>query len=380
MTSDIQINEWALKVEIQNAEAMIDGFRKDNKHYYITIFCAPGNAVSMRNKFEKNPKILTPIRGETKKEHPLSGIGEGLNANDYDLPAKYIAVLYRIFHIENNIKIWEELCNNGIYDIWKPEAPFNNLNGKKDPKILLLRIFEIDSAKTIELGGSYDVVKNYKESVKVVRPIIPYNKYEHDRNNYKYNGNLYFEDIIKKVTDAVKPFLKGVKEYPHNYLNSNISQPSVSKEEFENAIDKLNEKDVKSNDAEIKALRRTEQGYLRSQLFEGKEEFECGICRNRYPVLFLVAAHIKKRSECTLEEQNDKSIVMPMCKFGCDELYENGYISVKEGKVMQIKEEPITPSAQRYINEIERTRCVYWNENTSEYFNWHYNRHFARES
>ena len=52
----------------------------------------------------------------------------------------------------------------------------------------------------------------------------------------------------------------------------------------------------------------------------------------------LVAAHIKKRAACSLEEKKDyKSIVMPMCSFGCDYLYERGYIAVSDGKIIDLK-------------------------------------------
>ena len=76
-------------------------------------------------------------------------------------------------------------------------------------------------------------------------------------------------------------------------------------------------------------------------------------------------------SDLMLEEQKDKSIVMPMCKFGCDELYENGYISVKDGSVIQIKKEPMTLEMEDYIKMIDGKNCKYWNKSTSKYFNWH---------
>jgi hypothetical protein len=199
-----------------------------------------------------------------------------------------------------------------------------------------------------------------------------------------HNSKKLTENISGNIINSVNKFVPIMDDNEYNRRKQQIINiikgkpggripplPGPSKEEFENAINKLNEKGLKSNDAEIKTLRRTEQDYLRNQLFEGKKYFECGICGNRYPVSFLVAAHIKKRSECTFEEQNDKSIVMPMCNFGCDELYEKGYISVKEGSVIQIKEEPMTPLIQDYIDTIEGKNCEYWNESTYKYFNWH---------
>ncbi len=351
------INSNALKVEKQNAIAMTEGFWKDNKHYYVTIFTSHRRAIAMQMKFRDRPKILTAMSTEPCNEHPLSRIGEELDASNYK--DQYVAVLDRIFHITNDIKIWEKFCHNGVFDIWEPLAPFNSLNGKTDQMILLLRIFQIDCdlTKQIVRGTRHnsitdETVKFIRQNVNIVRPIIPNNK--DDTHSSNYDGELYFEDIIEKISDAVSPYLKGKREEivedTSKYLISRTYPPPDPRKAFENAIKKLNEKDLKSNDAEIKTLRRTEQDYLRSQLFKGNEYFECGICGNKYPVLFLVAAHIKKRSECTLKEQNDKSIVMPMCNFGCDELYENGYISVKQGKVVQIKKEPLV---QEFMDKIK---------------------------
>ncbi|GIN91112.1 hypothetical protein J22TS1_21630 [Siminovitchia terrae] len=53
-----------------------------------------------------------------------------------------------------------------------------------------------------------------------------------------------------------------------------------------------------------------------------------------FPISFLIASHIKNRSFCKNEKKPDyKNILVPMCKFGCDDLFEKGYISVINGKI-----------------------------------------------
>ena len=90
-------------------------------------------------------------------------------------------------------------------------------------------------------------------------------------------------------------------------------------------------------------------------------------------LLLLVAAHIKKRAECNKEEKLDyKNIVMPMCKFGCDELYEKHYIVITEGKIRNNKSVVLTEAVQRYIQGIEGRDCNYWSENSEKYFVWHH--------
>jgi hypothetical protein len=124
-------------------------------------------------------------------------------------------------------------------------------------------------------------------------------------------------------------------------------------------------------DVYVNSKRRTEQSYLRAVNFKGKKFVECGICKREFPVAFLVAAHIKKRSECNDEERRDfNNITMPMCKFGCDELYENGYIGVSE-KVFIVEDKNFAGVVLDYLKQIDGNSCDYWNENTIGYFKWH---------
>ncbi len=58
---------------------------------------------------------------------------------------------------------------------------------------------------------------------------------------------------------------------------------------------------------------------------------------------------------------------MPMCKFGCDDLYEKGYITIFEGKIIEIERiNQKTPYLDSYINDLLSRGCAYWNENSSK--------------
>ena len=82
------------------------------------------------------------------------------------------------------------------------------------------------------------------------------------------------------------------------------------------------------------------------------------------------------RSRCTLIEKKDfKNIVAPMCKFGCDELYEKGYIGVVNSYVKTLQKEPSTDVIASYIKNIIGNQCSYWGETTEKYFNWHISHH-----
>jgi hypothetical protein len=131
-------------------------------------------------------------------------------------------------------------------------------------------------------------------------------------------------------------------------------------------------------DKVVAGTTRTEQNFLRQELFKKdkfsmKESDVCAICGNEYPINLLVAAHIKKRSKCSENEKRDhKNIVMPLCKFGCDDLYERGYIAVIRGKVSILDQSIFTKDLMDYFSKIEGKRCSYWKPATEKYFRDHH--------
>ena len=136
-----------------------------------------------------------------------------------------------------------------------------------------------------------------------------------------------------------------------------------------------NEDEVDTNwgdelDGVSSAPTRKEQAIFRKKLFAGKQVHKCGICNKEYPVSFLWTGHIKKRSRCNNSEKRDFNIVMPMCKFGCDDLYEKGFIGVLNGKVEGLKQSS-SKTINNYINNIVGNDCSYWSDKTKGYFEWH---------
>jgi hypothetical protein len=153
-------------------------------------------------------------------------------------------------------------------------------------------------------------------------------------------------------------------------LKSEIYLPEVTEEEYiEEVLGLEIEGDLDTNHS---GRGRREQPFLRKQLFKNKKSGYCGICGKYYPVNMLVAAHIKKRAKCSREERLDyQNIVMPMCKFGCDDLYEKGYIYLKDGVIHKNLCMPVTTDLLEKIVEIEGQSSLHWNENTKKYFEWH---------
>ncbi|MFB4326419.1 HNH endonuclease [Priestia sp. BR_2] len=195
--------------------------------------------------------------------------------------------------------------------------------------------------------------------------------------------NISLNDMNKLIDYTKDKFLQGFtvlsQEKSNEVLNiyeyeSDTYVPSYDFDSYRNALSKF--QSGQPLDAEGKALRRAEQGFLRQHLFGSSLTGYCGVCGEELPVNLLVAAHIKKRAECTPEEKLDVfNIVMPMCKLGCDDLYERGYISVKDGEIVVNEQKYLTSSLKVYIEKINKKLCLHWSEESLKYFEWHNNKH-----
>lgn len=227
----MKINNWTLKVEKENAKAMIEGYKKNGIRNYVTIFTATEDAVSLKNDFRSLPKLITPKESDHRKIYPLSIYGKDLEAKsyNYNTTARYIAVLDTIFHIKNEISIWEALCTNGIFDIWEPQAPYNMLshdaqNNKKDPQdpqILTIRVFEIDHDFQNEITKKQYWNTITPKQVNLVKPVIP---------------NKEFLEIKEKIENTLDKILtkRGYRASPIKDTNNMTLMPSLARQDNNN--------------------------------------------------------------------------------------------------------------------------------------------------
>ena len=117
---------------------------------------------------------------------------------------------------------------------------------------------------------------------------------------------------------------------------------------------------------------RAEQKILSDYLFDDSEYSACAICSKHYPNQLLVAGHIKKRKDATKKERLDLNIVMPVCKLGCDELFEHGYIYVDENNILKKNlRKDGTIELDKVIEKLIDKKIEYVNENNKRYFYHH---------
>jgi len=112
-----------------------------------------------------------------------------------------------------------------------------------------------------------------------------------------------------------------------------------------------------------------EQSILKEWLFKGKTHLTCALCGRTYSVKSLVTAHKKKRSLCSENERIDPYIVMPLCLFGCDYLYENRFIRIRAGKLEAVISENMTEAEKEYIRTFDgRNVAEEWLKGNPDYF------------
>ena len=120
----------------------------------------------------------------------------------------------------------------------------------------------------------------------------------------------------------------------------------------------------------VSLLQRGEQRALRRVLLWGRTEAECALCGDVFPARFLWASHIKRRSVCSDDELRDiPHVAMLACVFGCDALFEDGYISVADGVLIGTGSAPEGPIGRR-VAELQGRVVPSW-ESSSAYFEWH---------
>ena len=127
--------------------------------------------------------------------------------------------------------------------------------------------------------------------------------------------------------------------------------------------------DLGNTDEVYELKTRREQQILRDWLFDKKDRESCAICGVDYPVAALVAAHKKRRTECTEVERTDPHIVMPLCRFGCDFLYEEKHVRVNEGLVTEGNRFKGDEEGRRYLDKLVGRRVEdEWLRGSSSYF------------
>ena len=161
---------------------------------------------------------------------------------------------------------------------------------------------------------------------------------------------------------ATLPHVTATKSPAAVTLHGSVAEPDATDVHY-------GELDVR---AQVKV--RTEQGKLRRLLADNRETAPCALCGDEFPLEFLVAAHVKKRAACTDDERRKlRDIAMLACSFGCDVLYESGWVTVDETGCIQTVDLGKLPagSLKLRMQHLAGRRCGAHREASEPYFAWH---------
>lgn len=281
--------------------------------------------------------------------------------------------------------------NSNETSIYIPKHIAKSLNFQKNQSLTLV-IEKVNILKALNKAQAFletSIVKSFysdlSDVIKKAETIFD----DNNRINYTVTvvnnqNRWYFKDLKKNIIN-IRDFLIENQSFLLfslendniilQILNDDIDNASFDDKAFIDSNKKLDS--LNETDKETIVYRRLEQSYLRKHLFQFKTIAQCCICNRDFPKDFLVTAHLKMRSKCTFEEKMDyKVIVASMCSFGCDDLYERGYISVVNGKIIKLnKNKLVTDAVTEYINIIEGKSFRGYNDLNKKYLEWHYNYH-----
>jgi hypothetical protein len=224
--------------------------------------------------------------------------------------------------------------------------------------------------------GVFDVTSVDQDPEKRFGMQFVYTLHDHSRleGAIPVNEVLSRDYLRKKVSGGI-PFLSvPVKDQLlfERLVADQFSEPS-SNEEYLAYLGRI------ELDKEGAATRRGEASYVRNKLFRQRKFGQCVLCGSNFPVELLVAAHIRKRSQCDDRMKLDfENNVFPMCRFGCDELFERGFVVVDhEGRIRRNYPLPLPTDsrAEGLLAVLEDSECNAYGDNTKAYFEWHFEYH-----
>jgi hypothetical protein len=160
-------------------------------------------------------------------------------------------------------------------------------------------------------------------------------------------------------------------DYGETFVQSLYQVGKSQDKDFEQHY-KLRLQEIKDTDGQTNQTQsRKEQGILRGILFKSVSEAKCAICHRTFPTDIMVAAHIKPRSKCSTKERKNPNVVMPVCKVGCDDFFEKGYLIVDKDGVVRLNEK-MTNSVelQTLLNSLTGNLCTHFNNKTKDFFSY----------
>ena len=215
--------------------------------------------------------------------------------------------------------------------------------------------------KNIDSNETWENMFILDEIQKINIPVSMFNKFMKFKvNNVVQKYQDYDESTSQKIIDEFELYDL------HTLSNYDVSLSEKEREKWiQNQLNNIGDTDLNSSGGHS----RKEQSLHREHHFGGKETSKCSLCHRELPITLLHAGHIKPRRNCNDEERKDLNVTMPVCKLGCDDLFEKGYIFVDaSGFIIINNKREISSELQKFLKIYNGKKCLHFNEKTKDYF------------
>ena len=318
--------------------------------------------------------ILQPTSNDSARQHYVDTIENPVSISSIE---KYL---------KDDVK--QELLKSfpsGLIFLWGLTPGQNGININKWKKINQGDIVLFARDKKIYSSGT--VVSRFQN------PDLARHLWSVDNKNQTWEY-MYSVDEIKPINISKIEFNKIVGYKENNQIQGVVVMDFEKSQKVLDELDLWSERhlpfeEVKALEEAFKELdgelqkkvetwQRTEQGHARERLLKGRQIAECLLCGRSTSKDFLVAGHIKRRASCTDEEKRDlEYVVMICCKFGCDEMFERGFLGVDMNGKILTSSQLIDDISKSYAEKIVKKEIVI-KESQKKYFEWHLKHRFRK--
>lgn len=235
------------------------------------------------------------------------------------------------------------------------------------------------SKYTSVVGNAVELTLAPAKLTKIEQDIVDILKTSHSTELSTLSSELLSKgygkpSIVKSLTASPLVYIdksEGRKHHRYFLVGRGVREVTGTPENdtYHKYRNRLAEVSKNGTDREHFGYYRIEQTILAEWLFGGKTKELCAICGHIYSVASLIAAHKKKRSDCSANERIDPYIVMPLCLFGCDYLYERGHLWISDGVVTENRAEDLTEHELAKVKQVVGKRIEErWLLGESTYF------------
>lgn len=188
----------------------------------------------------------------------------------------------------------------------------------------------------------------------------------------KFAGLNDLVPLESRDKESVEELFKRLGYIVEDVSTSSTANPLALQDAYRRSVHQTQEFEGDTDSTAERKVRR-EQQLLRRALGLGKGSHECSLCGRTYPDQLLVAAHIKRRSDCTYEEKVDiPAVAMIACALGCDALFEQGFVTVNDNGVVEVTELSTKETdLVEILQALHGRRVSNFNPQSAPYFDWH---------